>query len=87
MQSSQLFAVTLGALSLAGLASRRGFPGGAAGAVSSHSGQVTMTPSTEVLLIEDEAADRMLVQELVASRGAGAFTSPRRPTWRPAWRC
>jgi CheY-like chemotaxis protein len=30
-----------------------------------------MTPSTEVLLIEDEAADRMLVQELVAYKGRG----------------
>ncbi len=30
-----------------------------------------MTPSTEVLLIEDEAADRMLVQELVAHKGRG----------------
>ena len=30
-----------------------------------------MTPSTEVLLIEDEAADRLLVQELVTLKGHG----------------
>jgi DNA-binding NtrC family response regulator len=30
-----------------------------------------MTPSAEVLLIEDEAADRLLVQELVALKGRG----------------
>lgn len=32
---------------------------------------MSMTPSTELLLIEDEAADRLLVQELVTLKGRG----------------
>ena len=71
MRSSPLFTLTLGALTLAGSPPVAAPQAPSPAPTLPDPGAVTMTPSTEVLLIEDEAVDRLLVQELVTMKSHG----------------